>query len=101
VREYKVKIHAEALDDIQNATDWYNEQSEGLGKRFQSQVVRQINKLKDTSQLYAIRYNDIRCMIIKKFPCMVHYSVNDKLNTITIFAIFHTSLNPKIWDQRK
>jgi hypothetical protein len=35
---YKLKIDEEALQDIQNATDWYNEQLEGLGTRFQKQV---------------------------------------------------------------
>jgi hypothetical protein len=77
MQEYKIKIHAEALDDIQDATDWYNEQSNGLGRRFQSQVVKQINKLKDSALLYAIRYENVRCMMIKKFPFMVHFSVNN------------------------
>ncbi|MHA4893556.1 type II toxin-antitoxin system RelE/ParE family toxin [Pedobacter sp. PWIIR3] len=95
-----MKIHADALDDIQNATDWYNKQSKGLGKRFQKQVIQQINKLKSTAQLYAIRYEDVRCMVIKKFPFMVHYSLNIHSDTITVFAVFHTSLNPKIWDKR-
>ncbi len=32
---YKIKIYPEALNDIQKSTDWYNEQSKGLGIRFQ------------------------------------------------------------------
>jgi hypothetical protein len=39
---YKLKIDKEALQDIQNATDWYNEQLEGLGSRFQKQTKLQI-----------------------------------------------------------
>jgi len=70
---YKIKVFPEALTDIQNATEWYNEQSYGLGTRFQKQVIKQINKLNNTANIYTIRYNDTRCMVIKKFPFMVHF----------------------------
>jgi hypothetical protein len=39
-------IDPEALDDIQKATDWYNEQLPGLGSRFQTQTIKQISSLK-------------------------------------------------------
>ena len=93
---YKIKVFPEALTDIQNATDWYNEQSYGLGTRFQKQVIKQINKLNDTANIYTIRYNDARCMVIKKFPFLVHFLIENE--TVVIFAILHTSRNPKIWD---
>ncbi len=99
--DYKIKIHAEALDDIQSATDWYNEQSSGLGLRFQNQVVKQINELKNSAQLYAVRYNEVRCLLIKKFPFMVHYTLDRSETEVIVFAVFHTSLHPKIWDKRK
>lgn len=35
MKKYKVKIEPEALADIQEITDWYNEAQAGLGKRFQ------------------------------------------------------------------
>lgn len=65
--KYKVKIDADALLDIQETTDWYNEELPGLGSRFQKQVKQQINSLKMNAGSYSIRYKDIRCMIIKSF----------------------------------
>ncbi|MBB6502033.1 type II toxin-antitoxin system RelE/ParE family toxin [Pedobacter cryoconitis] len=94
---YKIKVFPEALDDIQKATDWYNEQSYGLGTRFQKQVVQQINKLNKTAEVYTVRYSNVRCMVIKKFPFMIHFLIEDEI--VVIFAIFHTSRNPKIWDK--
>lgn len=38
----KIKISRWALQDIQDATDWYNQQVPGLGKKFQNQVKNQI-----------------------------------------------------------
>ncbi|RAJ22400.1 type II toxin-antitoxin system RelE/ParE family toxin [Pedobacter cryoconitis] len=86
---YKIKVFPEALTDIQKATDWYNEQSYGLGTRFQKQVIKQIGKLNNTAEVYKIRYSDVRCMIIKKFPFMVHFLIEDE--SVVIFAILHTS----------
>jgi plasmid stabilization system protein ParE len=94
---YKIKIFPLALSDIQDATNWYNKQSSGLGKHFQKQVLKQISKLNLNANIYAIRYNNIRCMVIKKFPFMVHYLIEN--DQVLIFAVLHTSRNPKIWEK--
>jgi len=45
MKKFKLKIESEALSDIQEITDWYNEQQEGTGKKFQETVVNQLNSL--------------------------------------------------------
>jgi plasmid stabilization system protein ParE len=100
MKKYKVKIDPEALADIQEITDWYNEAQEGLGKRFQKTVIRHINSLNKDPQIYAIRYKEIRCVLIKKFPYMAHFYINDKNNTIEVLAVISTSRNPVIWKEK-
>ncbi|MFV0554926.1 MAG: type II toxin-antitoxin system RelE/ParE family toxin [Mangrovibacterium sp.] len=97
MKKYKVKIAPEALGDIRDIKDWYNDARSGLGERFQNTTIKQINSLNQNSQLYAIRYNEIRCMIIKKFPFMVHFYINDDSNTVEVLAVISTDRNPKIW----
>ncbi|MDP4269095.1 MAG: type II toxin-antitoxin system RelE/ParE family toxin [Bacteroidota bacterium] len=99
--KYRIKIDKDALADIQSATDWYNYQVYGLGTRFQKQVVHQINSLKTRAGHYAIRYANVRCMLIKKFPFMVHYVIREEQATIIILAVFHTGQDPEIWKNRK
>ena len=101
MNNYKIRIDEDALQDIQNATIWYNKQLEGLGSKFQKQIKSQINALKKDATIYAIRYDNVRCMNIKKFPFMVHYSISTNLLLVEVFAITHTSRNPEIWDERK
>jgi hypothetical protein len=72
---YKVSIDPDALQDIQDATDWYNEQLAGLGGHFQKQVKIQIGSLKKNALGHSVRYEDVRCMLIKRFPFLVHYRV--------------------------
>jgi mRNA-degrading endonuclease RelE of RelBE toxin-antitoxin system len=98
--KYKVKVEPEALADIQDITDWYNAKKNGLGKKFQDITVRQINGLNRDPHIYAVRYKEIRCMGIKKFPYLVHFYINDKTKIIEVLAVFSTDRNPKIWEGR-
>jgi|SRR5690348_5734303 mRNA-degrading endonuclease RelE of RelBE toxin-antitoxin system len=98
---YVVKIDLDAFQDIQKATDWYNEQVPELGSRFQKQVKQQINSLKTNAQNYGIRYKNVRCMIIKKFPFLVHYTIENSTKTVNVFAVIHMSRNPTIWEKKR
>lgn len=99
--KFKVKIDSDALLDIQEATDWYNKQLAGLGSRFQKQVKQQINSLKMNATNYSIRYNDVRCMTIKRFPFLVHFTIENSTSTVKVFAVIHTSRNPAIWEEKR
>jgi plasmid stabilization system protein ParE len=98
---YKIRVEPDALQDIQESTDWYNEQVKGLGSRFQKQVKTQINPLKKNPLGYAVRYAKVRCMLKKKFPFLVHFIIDEELKVVEVFAVYHTSRDPKIWLERK
>ncbi len=96
-----LKIDEDALQDIQEITNWYNIQEKGLGKRFQIQTLSQINSLKSNPHICAVRYDDMRCMLIKKFPFLVHYSLDDTNLIVSIYGVLHTSRDPQIWKINK
>ncbi len=100
MKKYKVKIEPEALADIQDITDWYNEAQARLGKRFQNTAIKQINSLSKDPHIYAIRYKEIRCMIVKKFPYLVHFYINDENYTVEVLAVISTGRNPEIWEEK-
>lgn len=97
---YNIKIDEDALNDLREIVIWYNNQLQNLGLRFHKQVKSQINSLKNQPYICAIRYSDIRCMLIKKFPFMIHYTINEDFKLVEIYSIFHTSRNPEIWNSR-
>jgi len=68
MNRYNVKIDPQALIDITEIVSWYNRQQSGLGQRFQNLTVKQINTLGKNPNKYAIRYKEIRCLLIPKFP---------------------------------
>lgn len=94
---FHLKIDTDALNDIQETFEWYEMQLKGLGLRYKTQTKKQINSLKKDPYLFSIKYNEIRCRKIEKFPFLIHYLINENTKTVTVFAIFHTSRNPEIW----
>ena len=97
---FEIIYNPEVQNDIQSAVDWYNKQQAGLGKRFLSATKKHLNSLKDTANHYAIRYDDIHCMPIKKFPYMAHYRIDKNNNSVKVEAVFHTSRDSERWYQR-
>jgi len=101
MRSYKIKISPDALSDIQDSTNWYNKQVPGLGTRFKKSVKQQIETVKTRAEFYSIRYQNVRCMLVKKFPFLIHFTIDEEAKLVEVFAVFHTSRNPKIWSERR
>jgi hypothetical protein len=97
MKVYTVFIDEAAIEDIKNASRWYETKQKGLGLRFKKQVSLQITSLSKAPNSFSIRYKKVRCMLVKKFPFLVHFTVDDKKEVVTIFAVYHTSSNPEIW----
>jgi hypothetical protein len=97
---FTVEYNPEFFNDLVQAVDWYNNKQFDLGNRFFNKVKIQTAKLSTSALLFAVRYDDIRCMHIEKFPYLVHYRVNEKKFTVKVEALFHTGRNPKIWHKR-
>ena len=98
--KFKIVFAPPVKQDIQEAVYWYNSKQKGLGKRFLNELKNHINIIKENPQSFAVRYDNIRCLPIKEFPFMIHYTVDIDNKTIYIYAVFHTSRNPDIWKNR-
>ena len=90
---FKVIILPKALSNIQDAVDYYDEQQIGLEERFKNYLNTYIVALQE-NPFYQIRYDEIRCLPLKKFPFMLHYNIDEKEKAIEILALVHTSQNP-------
>lgn len=98
---FKIIIDRDAFADIQEAASWYNRQSDGLGTRFRKQVKSQINGLRKSALAYGIRYHDVRCMQVHKFPFLVHYVADELNKRVEVFAVLHGGRDPDYAKGRK
>jgi hypothetical protein len=96
-KKFQLDIEPEVFDDIQDAVDYYNHHKQGLGKRFFQTIDKHFTLLKKNYFAFAFRYDDIRCMPVKKFPYMIHYRILESQQIISIKGVFNTNLNPDKW----
>jgi toxin ParE1/3/4 len=95
---YNIVINPQVIADIQLAIDYYEEQQDGLGIKFEEYLNKQILKLQKQPH-YQVRYDEVRCLPLKKFPFMIHFTINETARIVMIRAIFHTSIDPISWNR--
>ena len=89
-----------AKEDIREAARWYKKQSPGLGKRFTAEVRESVRFIRQNPTACNIRYDQVRTAVLKVFPFMIHYTINEANKTVVISAVLHTSRDPKEWEKR-
>lgn len=67
---YKVVIEPRALIDIQDAVDYYDSKSEGLGIRFYNTLESHIRILAKTP-FFQLRYKEYHAFPVRKFPFII------------------------------
>ena len=97
--KYKIQIEPEAQSDIQRGIAWYNAQQKGLGRKFHGEVKEFLEYLK-FSPFHEIKYDNVRCLPLKKYPYTLHFSINEIDKTVIIRAVFHASQDPEKWKTR-
>jgi hypothetical protein len=85
---------------LQENIDWYNKKQRGLGSRFFKAVKEQITRIKKNPYTISVRYDDIRCAKVKKFPYLVHFGIFQDLKIIKVMAVLSTYRDPIIWEGR-
>lgn len=79
-----------ALDDIAQTFNYYETQQTGLGKRFNSQLQLALKAINRNPYFASVRFDDIRCAQIIKFPYLVHYHIHEADKLVTVIAVYST-----------
>lgn len=95
----KVKIHEIATKEFDEAVEWYENQSKGLGQRFKKAVLEQVRKIKKNPEWFLIEVDNIYKVYIPKFPYKILYTIEN--NAIVIWAVAHMHRKPWYWQSRK
>jgi toxin ParE1/3/4 len=92
-------ITPEAWEEIDEAFDWYEQQEAGLGHRFFKALKRSVDLANAHPESYPPRFDEIRRIMLKKFPDSVYFNCDDL--AIYIHSIFHESRNSSRLDRLK
>jgi plasmid stabilization system protein ParE len=97
---YRVNIRPQALTDISEAADWYEEHQPGLGERFIREVIAAIDALANDALVYRLRHKRFhaRWCFPRHFPYRIVYRVVD--DDVTVVAVVHAARHEKFWRRR-
>ncbi len=94
----RINIHELAVKEFNEAIEWYEIQSAGLGKRFKDTVIAQLKKLKKNPNWFLKETGDIYKAYIPKFPYKILFTSEKK--EVIIWAIAHMHRKPWYWQPR-
>ena len=95
-----IHIFKSALDDLQNALDWYDSQSNGLEQRFSKEVNARLTFIAAHPEASPIRGEDFRGTQLKKFPYTIYYDFDEANAMIHVVAVLHDKRDRKILKKR-
>ena len=93
-----VNFYRAANNEFIEASTWYEEKRTGLGIEFIAEIEHCITLIAEYPTRYAIVYQEIRRIVINKFPYSIYFRV--EAEQIIILAVFHSRRNPAIWQTR-
>ena len=98
---FEVFRHPLLTIDLQEPIDYYNDKRSFLGNEFYHLVVKKIKTLKKDALLYQIRYEDVRCLQVPRFPFMIHYTVDFEKSRVYVHGVVNTRKDPdENWKKR-
>lgn len=95
-----IKIVKSALDDLQDALDWYESQSEGLEQRFFKEINERLKFIATYPEASLVRAESFRGKQLKKFPYTIYYRFHESANLVEISAILHDKRDKSILKTR-
>ena len=85
---FVVKKRSLADHDAAEVAAWYDEQSPGLGDDFLDEVTVALETLRHNALFYAVRFEDIRCLRLRRFKGHgIYYLMFG--NEVWVLAILH------------
>ena len=90
---YEIKILPEALNDINNAFEYYEKISFKVLNSFKNELEENYNKL-EINPFYQIKFKYLRVIPFKNFPYIIFFEVDEVTKIVYVYSVFHTFQNP-------
>ena len=95
----KIRFFQEAQYELDDAIEYYNIESEGLGQEFLQEVINALDRIVNfPNAWHSLSKNTRRCQT-KRFPYGLIYSEMEK--EILIISVSHLHRKPNHWKNRK
>ena len=90
---YKIIVSLRAQSEIENAIDYYAQNSLYAPVNFIA-VLKAAYKALGTTPFFGIRYKNVRSLKLKRYPYSLYFVINENKNTVKVLSCFHNKKNP-------
>ncbi len=94
----KLVLAPEVKQDVCDAYAWYESKRVGLGDEFLDSIRGCLAAVAAMPHAWARVLGEYRRALVRRFPYEVFYK--HSADTVTVYAVFHTSRDPDRWRQR-
>ncbi|PBJ12724.1 type II toxin-antitoxin system RelE/ParE family toxin [Flavobacterium sp. ACN6] len=93
VDNFKLQILSRAKLEVDEAADYYESKSKGVGKLFYLEF-KSYRKTLENIPFFEEKYNTVRTLPLKKFPYTIHFKVDENKKTVFILAVTSNYQDP-------
>ena len=94
----KVIFSKYARQELDDATQYYEIEYRGLGKRFRDEVRKAAKRISEYPEAWSVERGEVRKCTLHKFPYKLLYSVES--NHVFKIAVTHQHRRPDYWIER-
>ena len=91
-------IRPEARADIEESAFWYEDQRQGLGELFTTELFDLIHRIAEFPLQFPSVGSTVRRGLLHKFPYAVYFLLEEK--AAVIVAVLHQRRDPAVWKGR-
>ena len=91
---YSIFITPTATEDIAAGVEHYNAIATDLGYRFADLLAEYLGRIAELPAASAVRYKNVRCKPMKRFPFLIMFTIDEEMHTIQILRVFNTYQEP-------
>ncbi len=91
---FTIILHPKAEKEYLDSVEWYEQSLIGLGEEFINEVGVVIKQIENNPFLFQKKKLQFREAVVKRFPYLIIYRINQKNMEIDILSVFHCSQNP-------
>ncbi len=89
---FKVIVKPKAIQDLDDALAWYQDQKEGLEIELYHEIFDAIDYIAIYPKHFQKKYKSFRIRFTRRFQFGIHYTIEKK--TVIVHAILHTARRP-------
>lgn len=81
------------LDDLREASRWYEDEQEGLGQRLHDTFFQALSVAGRTPEIFLKAHGEFRRILLKRFPYALYFRLHE--DTVVFVLLFHGARDPR------